>query len=146
MFTHVLVWGCTKSESGVPGPENVPRGAKSTTFAHVFFQQFNQSSFSFRAWAMEPHGCLWLHSSRASLSQCMISWWLTKAFVATMLLLIYPYGSTIKCKDNIIIMAIRSKYVVISAPLWPTIKCNKNIMLKQCCSFPPKSVWGHVLG
>ena len=29
-----------------------------------------------------------------------------------------PYGSTTKCKDNIITMAIRSNYVVIIVPLW----------------------------
>ena len=71
-----------------------------------------------KAWAMEPQGCLWLHSSRASLSQFMISWWLTKAFVAKVLLLIYLDGSTTKCKQNKITIAIRSNYVVIIVPLW----------------------------
>ena len=113
MFTHVLVRECTKSGSGAPGPESVPRGTESITFADVFFQQFNLSKFSSQAGAMEPQGCLWLHSSRASLSQCMFNWWLTKAFVAAMLSLIYPYVSTTNA-----IMAIRSNYVVIIAPLW----------------------------
>ena len=107
-----------KSASGTPGPKSAPRGTKSTTFAHVFFQQFNLLKFSPQAGAMEPQGCLWLHSSRASLSQCMFSWCLTKAFVATMLSMIYPFGSTTKCKDNIIPMAIRSNFVVIVVPLW----------------------------
>ena len=48
----------------------------------------------------------------------MISWWLTKAFVAKVLLLIYLDGSTTKCKQNKITIAIRSNYVVIIVPLW----------------------------
>ena len=91
---------------------------KINRFCSCFFQQFNLLKFSPQAGAMEPQGCVWLHSSKASLSQCMFGWWLTNAFVATMLLFIYPYGSTTKCKYKISTMAIRSNFVVIIVPLW----------------------------
>ena len=42
----------------------------------------------------------------------------TKVSVAIMLLLMHPYGSTTKCKENDITMATRSNRVVIMLSLW----------------------------
>ena len=42
----------------------------------------------------------------------------TKVSMAIMSLLMHPYGSTTKCKENDITMAARSNRVVIMLPLW----------------------------
>ena len=120
MLAHVFVWDRSKSGFGVLGPENAPRSMKSITFANAFVQHFNVPKMSPQARAMEPQSCLWLHSSRALLSQCFWpqrSQWLKCCYwctpmgrplnarrikspwsqEATVLSLCYPYGSTIKC-------------------------------------------------
>ena len=71
MFPHVSVWDWSKSGFGALGPENVPRSMKLITFANAFVQHFNVPKISPQARAMEPRSCLWLHSSRALLSQCI---------------------------------------------------------------------------
>ena len=58
----------------------------------------------------------------------------TKVSVAITLLLMYPYGSTTKCKENKITMAARSNHVVIILPQWVDHKMQQD------------SIWGHVLG
>ena len=42
----------------------------------------------------------------------------TKVSVAMMLLLMHPYGSTTKCKENDITMAARSNHIVSMLPIW----------------------------
>ena len=120
MFSHVLVWEWSKLGSDVLRPENAPRDMKSIIFANGVVEHFNVLKFIFQARTMEPQGCLWLHSSRALLSQCFWpqrSQWLKCCYwctpmgrpqnarrikspwspEATVLSLCYPYGSTIKC-------------------------------------------------
>ena len=129
-----LIRNRAKSGSGAPGPENAPRGMKSITFANGFVEHFNVLKFSPEGRAMEPQRCLWLHSSRALLSQCIFHLMATKVSVAITLLLMYPYGSTTKCKENKISMATTSIHVVIIVPLWVDHKMQQD------------AVWGHVLG
>ena len=50
-----------------------------------------------------------------------------------MLLLMYPYGSTTKRKENNITMAARSNHVVITLPLWVDHQMQQD------------SVWAHAL-
>ena len=75
----------------------LPEVRKSTTFVKGFFQQFNLPKFSPQPRAMEPQGCLWLHSSRALLSWSQGRVGGSIGHEAPEALLAYPYGSTIKC-------------------------------------------------
>ena len=87
-------------------------------FCSCFFSAIQSVEILSSSWTYGATGVSLAPQLEGIPSQCMLSWCLTKAFVATMLLMIYPYGSTTKCKDNIISMAIRSNFVVIVVPLW----------------------------
>ena len=147
-FCEIVRSDSDRSQIGIwySGTQKCSQRYEIDHFCSCFFSAIQSLKFSPQAGAMEPQGCLWLHSSRASLSQCMLSWCLTKAFVATMLLMIYPYGLTTKCKDNIVSMAIRSNFVVSIVPLWVDHKTSQAYNAQALLQFPPKSVWGHVLG